>query len=148
MTGTQGKRLARLATGALLLLVVDGVGAPRSAWAGCGHPLGSQSDPFHDLYRLDAIFMTGSSYPSHDGLTPLPLEAPVRRSPCSGLSCSSRDSLPISTASPGLDSSQQRGATLGSLVDLATKSAAGRTFDEPPLLATGEKISIFHPPRI
>jgi len=50
---------------------------------------------------LDAIFMAGSSSPSHDGLSRSPLEPPARHSPCSGLSCSSRDPLPISTASPG-----------------------------------------------
>jgi hypothetical protein len=142
------KRLARLATGALLLLVASGLGAPGSVWADCSHRAGSQSDPFLDLYRLDAIFMAGSSSESHDGVSQSPLESPARRSPCSGLSCSSRDPLPISTASPGVENSDQWGTPLGSLVNLDTKSPAGRTFDEPAPIATGEKTSIFHPPRI
>jgi hypothetical protein len=145
MTRAQGKRLARLATGALLLLVVSGLGAPGSAWAGCSHPLGSQPDRFGDLYRLDVIFMGGSSSLPRDGQ---PLEPPARRSPCSGLTCSSHDPLPISTASSGLDSAQQWGAALGTPVDLKTKSLAGRTFDEPSPTTTGEKTSIFHPPRV
>ena len=147
MTRAEGKRLARLATGALLLLLASGLGAPRSAWAGCNHPADSPSDPFRDLYQLDAIFMAGSSH-SLDGMSRSPLEAPARRSPCSGLSCSSRDPLPISTASPGLESSQQWGAALVALVDLDTNSPAGRTFNEPAPAATGEKTTIFHPPRV
>ncbi len=141
------KRLARLATGALLLFVASGFGAPRSASAGCSHPLGSQSEPLLELYRLDAIFMAGSSSDSRDDVSRSPLESPARRSPCSGLSCSSRDPLPISTASPGLESSQQWGATLCALVDLPTESPTGRTFDEPAPIAAAEKPSIFHPPR-
>jgi hypothetical protein len=142
------KRLARLATGALLLLVASGFGAPRSAWAGCIHPPGSQSDSFLDLYRLDAIFMAGSSPDLHDGVSRSPLESPARRSPCSGLSCSTRDPLPISTASPGLASSHQWGATVGALIDLDNQSSTSRTFDEPAPIAVGEKTSIFHPPRV
>jgi hypothetical protein len=139
------KRLARLATGALLLLV--GLGAPGSARADCSHPLGSQSNPFLDLYRLDAIFMAGASSDSHSRVSQSPLESPPRRSPCSGLSCSSRDPLPISTASQALESTQQWGAPLGALVELDTQAPAGQTFDEPAPTATGEKTSIFHPPR-
>jgi hypothetical protein len=142
------KRLARLATGALLLLVVSGFGTHGSAWAGCIHPVGSQSDPFADLFRLDAIFMAGSSIDSHDGISRSPFESPARPSPCSGLSCSSRDPLPISTATPGLEIFRQWGTPLGAVVDHNTKSAFGRTFDEPTLVAAGEKTSIFHPPRL
>ena len=133
MTRGRVKRLARLATGALLLLVASGFGAPRSASAGCSHPLGSQSEPLLELYRLDAIFMAGSSSDSRDEVSRSPLESPARRSPCSGLSCSSRDPLPISTASPGLESSQQWGATLCALVDLADQHLppAGRSTSRP-----------------
>jgi hypothetical protein len=148
MTRAHFKRLGRLGTGALVLLLVHGFGAPRSAWAGCGHPVGSQSGSFGDLYRLDAIFMAGSSATQHDGLSRSPLQPPAHRSPCSGLSCSSRDPLPISTASPGPDSSQQWGAANGALVNLDTTPPAGRTCDEPAPTTTGEKSSIFHPPRV
>ena len=147
MTRARVKRLARLAAGSFLLLLVSGFAAPRSAWAGCGHPLDSQSDPYRDLHRVDAIFKVGSSLHSHDGMSRSPLESPARRSPCSGLSCSTRDPLPISTTSPGLESSQQWGASLGALIDLDANSPAGRTFDEPAPAATGKKASIFHPPR-
>jgi hypothetical protein len=148
MTKDRVKRLARLATGALLLLVVQAVVAPRSAWAGCSHPASAHVDPFVDLYPLDSIFMAGFSSDSPDGSSRSPVDLPARHSPCSGLSCSTRDPLPISTASPGLESSHQWGATLGALIDLDTQSSTGRTFDEPAPIAVGEKTSIFHPPRV
>ncbi len=148
MAKVKVKRLARLTAGALLLLAVSGFVAPRSAWAGCSHPASSQRDPFLDLYRLDAIFMAGSSSDSQDGLSRSPLESPARRSPCSGLSCSNRDPLPISTTLPGLESSQQWAVPLGALVDLDTQSLTGRTFDEPAPTASDEETSIFHPPRV
>ena len=147
MTKAHVGQLGRLGTGALVLLVVHGYGAPCSAWARCGHPVGSQPGSFGELYRLDLIFMAGLSSTSHDGLSRSPLELPARHSPCSGLSCSSRDPLPISTASPGPLSSQQWGAAFVVLVDLDTTSPSGRTFDEPAPSAIGEKRFHLDPPR-
>jgi hypothetical protein len=131
-----------------MLLLVHGFGAPGSAWAGCGHPVSSQPDPFRELNALDVIVMGGSSSVSHDGVPRSPLESPAHGSRCSGLSCSSRDPLPVSTASTALDGSQQWCAAPGTLVDLDTRPAAGRTNDEPSATATDEKSSIFHPPRV
>ena len=64
MRGLRLRRLARLATGACMLLVAQGFGAPASAWAGCGHPAGSQSDPFRELRRLDAVFLVPRRCPA------------------------------------------------------------------------------------
>jgi hypothetical protein len=148
MSRAKVKRLARLATGALVLLVAAGWGAPGSARADCSHRAASQSGPFIDLFRLDAIIMVGSSSVSHDRVSQSPLESPAHRSPCSGMSCSSRDPLPISTASPGVETSHQWGTPLGAVVDLEAQAPAGRTFDEPAPTASGEEASIFHPPRV
>ena len=81
MARAQGKRLARLAAGALLLLVADGFASPRSAWAGCDHQAGSQSHPLLDLYRLDMILVAGSSSTPYDGVSQSPRETPARRKP-------------------------------------------------------------------
>ena len=141
------RRLARLATGACMLLVVQGFGAPTSAWAGCGHPAGSQSDPFREFRRIDALFDTASLSRTHAQLPGLPLERPPGGLPCSGMSCSSRDSLPISTSSPKIESPRQWVAALFAAIDLASNSSSAWPVDEPEDVPVGEKMSVFHPPR-
>jgi hypothetical protein len=143
------KRLARLGAWALVLVVLHDFCVTRSAWAGCNHLVGSRSDPFLDLHRLDELIVSGSISPSKDGLSQSPLGRPGqgRRGPCSGLSCSSRDPLPVSTAAHGLAGSDQWGA-LGVLVVPDATPPPCRTIDEPALSAAGEKSSIFHPPRV
>jgi hypothetical protein len=148
MRSTHFRRLARLGTGALVLFLVQGFGAPPSAWAGCTHPAASQSDPYRDLYRIDTLFMGGASSPADDGLTQSPLEPPARRSPCSGLSCSSRDPLPTSTTAPAVEGSQQWGSLGGMRVVIRTTSLYSRALDEPAPADAGDKTSIFHPPRV
>jgi hypothetical protein len=147
MTRADLRHLARLGAGAFMLLVIQCIVAPDLAWAGCSHPIGSQSDPFRDLRQLDALFAAGPSSISDGDLSRFPMELPARRSPCSGMSCSSRDSLPISTAVPVVEGPQQWVAALVFLTDLDAAAPAGRTDDEPASAATGEDTSIFHPPR-
>ena len=149
MTRGHLRRIGPMGTAALVLLAVHGFGLVNSAWAGCRHPSGSQSDPFRDLYRLDALlFSAGSFSHSRDSLSELPAETPARPSPCSGMSCSSRDSLPVSTGSPTFDSPHQWVVALFALIDLDPNSRALRMVHEPVRITAGEKTAIFHPPRV
>jgi hypothetical protein len=141
------RRLARLGTGALVLLIVHCVGSPRSAWAGCSHPPGASTVPFRDLYRLDTILMGEAPSSPFVGLSQFPPESPARRSPCSGMSCSSRDPLPVSTASPGARAAQQWCSLDALAVCHMINSWNCRALDEPVPAASGPKTSIFHPPR-
>jgi hypothetical protein len=136
------KRLARLGTGVVVLLVVQCFCASRSAWAGCSHLVQSRSDRFHVLDRLDLLIENGS------GQSPFEPSAPARRSPCAGLSCSSRESLPISTATPGSDGSFEQGCALDRLVVPSADSHSHRPFAEPARPLMVERQSIFHPPRV
>ena len=147
MTRANLRHLARLGAGAFMLLVIQSIVAPDSAWAGCSHPIGSQTDPFRDLRQLDAIFGAGPSSILGGDLSRSPMESPARRSPCSGMNCSSRDSLPISTAVPVLEGPEQWVAALVLLLDLDAAAPAGQTVDEPDSAVTDEGTSIFHPPR-
>ena len=135
------KRLARLGTGAFLLLLAHGLYAPGSAWATCNHHVTVRSDPSFNLARLDALIV-GDSLKS-----PLEQPAPARRMPCSGLSCSSQVPTPASTISSEPDGSDQWG-TLGVLVVLEVTSPPVTTNDQPIPCSAGEKTSIFHPPRV
>jgi hypothetical protein len=139
--------LARLATRVILLALVVGSGASRSARADCGHPVGARPDRFVWLNQLDVIDMAGSSQTAHAVIERSPLGPPVDRRPCSGLRCSSRDPAPVSTALADLDRSHQWVCPLGANTELDTKYPAGRPCDEPLGFAVGEKASIFHPPR-
>ena len=98
----------------------SGIGCASAALAGCGHLPGAQSDPFRDLFPLDAIFTASTPAGGRDDLAAFPARSPARHSPCSGMSCSSRESLPISTTSPGIEAPHQWVASLFALVDLPT----------------------------
>jgi hypothetical protein len=142
------ERLARLGVGASVLLAVHFICAPRSAWAGCEHLVGSQFDPFANLHQLDSLIVGGS--PSLLTLeTPdFPFEgpAPARRTPCTGMSCSMPVSLPVSTASAGSNGPEVWGA-LGVIVMVESASPRRRAIDEPAFCTAGEQPAIFHPPR-
>src|SRR5262245_56120000 len=125
-------RLARWETGALLLLLVHGFGAPRSAWAGCNHLVLSRSDLLLAFNQLDVLIAGDSSGLSSDDLAtdPLGQQGPKRPTPCSGLSCSNRVPLPVPMAFPGSHRVDQWGVL--STVDLLSiTSLHGRTVDEP-----------------
>ena len=132
--------------GAIMLLLVIGFAAPNTAWAGCSHLVGSRSDPFMKLQQLDELILSGTS--TGDGWqSPQGRPNSPRRAPCSGASCSSRVPVPVSTISPGPEGRDRWGA-LGVVVVVDNTSAQARTTDGPALASSGEKSSIFHPPRV
>ena len=51
------ERLTRWGVGALMLLLIHGLGAPRSAWAGCSHLVVAKSDRLSSLGRLDPLIV-------------------------------------------------------------------------------------------
>jgi len=133
--------------GVLMVLLVHGVVASRSAWAGCNHLISSRFDRLLDLNRLDAIIAGGSfsslaDDPAHD---PLDEKGPKRPTPCSGPGCSSRVPLPVPAASQGPDGSDQW-VVMNVVVPLAVVSPRCRMIDEPGARPAGHKPSIFHPP--
>jgi hypothetical protein len=147
MTLDDLKRLGRLLTGALIVLLVHEFFAPRAAEAGCNHLVFSQSDRLVDFNRLDTLIVAASSsLPSMEqAQDPLRQQPPERRVPCSGASCSSRVPFPVSTASRGFKGFDQWGA-LSALVRKQFVSPAEKTIAKPALRSTVYKLSIFHPP--
>ena len=143
------QRLARLGTGAVLLLLVQVFAASGSVWASCNHLVTSRSDPYLSLARLDGLFVTGSPAKAMGATIQSPLEAPApaRQLPCSGLTCSSRDSLPSSTIAAEPGDSDQWGALIAQLVPKVA-SPPFATQDEPASCSQLIRISIFHPPRV
>ena len=73
--------------------------------------VGSRSDPSRRLYGLDELIVAGTSSVSARRLGSIRRDRsmPARRVPCSGLSCSRRVPLPVSTASQGPDGPDQWG---------------------------------------
>jgi hypothetical protein len=78
-----------------------------------------------------------------------PLDRPgvPRKSPCSGLSCSNRVPMPVSSITP-LPDGRDRWCALGVVMDLDDTSIFCRATDAPPRAPTGHRSSIFHPPRV
>ena len=70
------KRMARLGTGALLLLLVHGLCAPRSALAGCNHLVTSRIDQEQLSSRIGPLLLDLAEHsnplPGPRGPTPLP----------------------------------------------------------------------------
>jgi hypothetical protein len=140
------ERLRRWGTGALVPLLVLGLGTARSASAACNHLVTSRSDRLADFYQLDALIAGGTSSPADDrARDPLDAPGPKRPLPCSGPGCSSRVPMPAPTAFPDSDRSDQW-VVLNPCARLALASPPGRTIDEPAARPGGEKPSIFHPP--
>ncbi len=139
MSSASDRRLARWGTGAILLLVLHGFAAPSSAWAGCNHLVGSQTDPMSKVTRLDDLVTGGTA----DGQP-----APERRqAPCSGMSCSSSTPLPVSTANPLPERSDQWGDVSAPVISRDT-CHHGRIIDQPAPRGSHEPTSVFHPPRV
>jgi len=133
-------RLMRWGTGALVLLLAHGLGAPGTARAGCNHLVTSQVDRLLDVNRLDDL-ITGSSARLDEPGQPGP--RPPR--PCSGPGCSSGVPRPPSTASPSSTGPDQW-AALDAVVDSDIASPPRLVPDEPAARPAGHKPSIFHPP--
>jgi hypothetical protein len=147
MRSMRSERLTRWATGALMLLLIHGLGAPRSARAGCNHLVTSKSDRLLEVNRLDALITGDSSASFSDDLAQDPLgeHSPNRPTSCSGPGCSSRVPWPVSSTSQGSTGSDQW-VVLNAVVHLAAVSPPCRTLDEPAARPAGHKPSIFHPP--
>ena len=133
----------------MIVLAIHGFYAPGAAWASCSHRAGSSSAPILNLYHFDSLILAATSFLPEDGLAPSPgkQSAPGPRGPCSGLSCSSRFPLPVSTTFQSRDRPDQWG-TLGMLVVLDISSPPLRTIDEPTPHSVGQVSCIFHPPRV
>ncbi len=147
MTSDRLKRLARFGIGALVLLLIQGFSAPRLAWAGCNHLVVSRFDSSLDFNRLDELLTARSASVSADDLAQSPLGpgVPERRTPCSGMNCSSRAPLPASTVSPEPPNVDQWGA-LGARLVREPLLALDRSNEQPTSGRAGYKPSIFHPP--
>jgi len=143
------ERLMRWGAGALMLLLIHGFCAPRSAWAGCNHLVVSKSDRLLGFNQLDALIVGGSSSTLSDDMAHDPLEEPwsKRPTPCSGPGCSSRVPMPIPTTIPAPDGTQQWG-TLSVPVIVPAASPLERMTAEPAPDSSREDSSIFHPPRV
>ena len=141
------ERLARWGTGALVLLLVHGLAAPRTARAGCNHLVTSQSDRLLDFNRLDDLITGGSAATrADDPARNDPAQpGPQRPGRCSGPGCSSSIPRPPSTASPSSGGPDQWMA-LGAVLGLAIASPPRLVPDEPAARPAGHKPSIFHPP--
>jgi len=137
----------RWGAGALLVLLVHGLVASRPAWATCNHLVSSRSDRLLDFNALDAIIAGGASSSFSDDLThdPPGEKGPKRSTPCSGPGCSSRAPLPVPTAFPSADGSDQW-LVPSAVAPLAVASPLCRTIDDPAAHPAGEQPSIFHPP--
>jgi hypothetical protein len=146
MGSIRSRQLMRWAAGALVVLLVHSLGASRSVWAGCNHLVGSRSDSFLKFDQFDKLIQGDSIAPSSDDLAG-GSQGPNRNRPCSGMSCSGRVPLPVSTASQGPEGSDQWGA-LTTVVVVVSPSASGRPSDELGQRASGQAAFIFHPPRV
>jgi hypothetical protein len=140
------KRLLQWGTGAFVLLLIHGLGAPGSAWAGCNHLVTSQSDRYLDINRLDEL-ITGSSAQAADAL---PHDRPGQPGPgvprrCSGPDCSSSIPRPASTSTPS-SSGPDQWIVLESALAPRVPSPPRVVPDEPAARPAGQKPSIFHPP--
>jgi hypothetical protein len=141
------KRLARSGIGALVLLLIQGFLAPRVASAGCNHLVVSRFDSSLDFNRLDELVVARSvSVAAGDAArSPLGQSVPDRRTPCSGMNCSTRVPLPASTVSPEPRNVDQS-AALGAPLVLEPALAPDGFNEHPTLGRSGYKASIFHPP--
>ncbi len=145
MGSIRSGQLMRWAAGALVLLLVHALAAPRSAWAGCNHLVGLRSDASLQFDDLDGLIQGNPIARSSDDLA-RGSQGPNRDRPCSGMSCSGRFPMPVSTASHGSERSDQWGALATVAVVLCPSPSAGPSH-EPGPRASGQATSIFHPPR-
>jgi hypothetical protein len=145
MRSNRYEQLIRLATGALGLLLVTVVGAPRPAWAGCSHTVSSRLDANLSFNRLDELIdgiPIAQFADERDGSR----QRPNREKPCSGLSCSGGVPLPVSRSSQESEGSDQWVALAPTFAVLSFGGDATRS-DDPRLRPIGHVDSIFHPPR-
>ena len=142
------ERLTRWGAGALMLLLVHGLGAPRSAGAGCNHLVVSKSERLLDFNQLDALVAGGSPALQSDDLARDPPgdRGSERPTPCSGPGCSGQVPMPVPTAIQAPEGPDQWG-TLSVPVILPAASPLDRLTDEHPPDSSRQESSVFHPPR-
>jgi hypothetical protein len=135
------QQLARFATGALTLLLVQGFCVQRSAWAGCGHLTVSHSDPGQLRSILDTL-LDEVAGPLSDK-KPLP----ERSRPCSGAFCSGQPGTPAVPAG-AFDRQGDSWAWCanhsGTLPTLYSFDSSGSASADAVIRSSG----IFHPPRL
>jgi hypothetical protein len=141
MMTAHSKRLARLVAGAFVLLVAEVLIAPGAAWAGCNHLVHPRSDMAADARGLDAMIVAGAPAPG------VP-HTPANHAPCSGLGCSSRDPLPVSSTVVADARFYEQGCSQRRLAFLNFPARAFRAPHETFFVSEGEPTSIFHPPRV
>jgi hypothetical protein len=134
---------------AATLLLLLGLGPPRTFAASCNHRVSSIGDRYLERYGLDAIITGGapsamSFETAQDSSTE---QAPARRLPCSGPGCSSRVPMPVPAPSQFEDVADHW-MLLGTSVPLALESPRCRTIDEPPNRPCTGHPSIFRPPPV
>jgi hypothetical protein len=142
------ERLTRWGVGALMLLLIHGLGAPRSAWAGCSHLVVAKSDRLSSLDRLDRLIVLDHDASVSDDMSsnsPAP-PGPKRPAGCSGPGCSNRVPMPVPTTFQAVDGTNQWG-DLSVLIILPSASPRDGMADEPTLGPASQGSSIFHPPR-
>jgi hypothetical protein len=131
-----------------MLLAIGLFTVPTSARAGCNHLVGSRSDKLANLNQLDELILFGtSSSARHMGGETPEWPGPDRPTPCSGLSCSNRFPLPVSTMTPGPEG-RDRWGSLPVVLVVDDSSVFTRRAEGPSLAPVGDMTSIFHPPRV
>jgi hypothetical protein len=134
------KRMARLGTGALVLLVVSGYYAPGSALAGCNHLVTSRlaQERLHSLIEPSILDLARSS-------DPLPVPAAPR--PCVGDWCSGQPvtpPVPPKVFDHGHTDSWAWCRSIPASDSMASSFLSTETISHGPVRQGNE---IFHPPR-
>lgn len=142
------ERLGPWGIGALLLLLVHGLGPARSARASCGSLVTSNLERLRDFNQFDSLVVDGSfsssvADPIQDAQGDATPEWPK---PCSGPTCSSQDSSPASTTAPDPDRLDRWG-DLNIRAFLSIPSRLHGIIDEPAIRLDGHRPAIFHPPQ-
>ncbi len=142
------RQQVRLAIGAILVLSIQVLGAPRSVWAGCNHLVRSNQQIHGGSDDLDAL-VTGWTSTEHStafwaGHSTYPQPAPF--APCSGPSCSRQVPVPVSANVVGAFD-LVHWALLAESIDLVWSLDRSESTEErlPAPLANPSRV--FHPPR-
>jgi hypothetical protein len=126
--------------------MVHGLGSLKAARAGCNHLVVARSDALHEWDQLDQLIAGNSTAVSPDDLAS-GSQGPFRHKPCSGLSCSSRNPLPASTASFEREGSDQWG-TVDALAVVVVSGQDIPRGGEPAARPSGQAAAVFRPPPI
>jgi hypothetical protein len=135
------QQLARFATGALTLLLVQGFCVQRSAWAGCSHVAVSQNDPGQVPSILDTLL--------NDVAGPLSDKKPLpeRSRPCSGAFCSGQPGTPAGPAG-AFDRQGDSWAWCANHSGTLTTLHCFHSSESATAAAVVCSSRIFHPPRL